>query len=83
MKHVKHARSLSANEILELIFDYLAKVSSLRDYDDIIITLADMGKALTSADRCTVWIVSDDKKTISKSNPTDPKSTRDKPHTRQ
>jgi len=64
MKHVKHARSLSANEILELIFDYLAKVSSLRDYDDIIITLADMGKALTSADRCTVWIVSDDKKTI-------------------
>jgi HD-GYP domain-containing protein (c-di-GMP phosphodiesterase class II)/ribonuclease BN (tRNA processing enzyme) len=61
---MKHARSLNANEILELMFIYLTKLSSLKDYDEIIITLADMGKALTTADRCTVWIVSEDKKTI-------------------
>ena len=60
----KHARSLGANEILELVFSYLAEVSSLKDYDDILIVLAGMGRALTSADRCTIWIVSDDKKTI-------------------
>jgi HD-GYP domain-containing protein (c-di-GMP phosphodiesterase class II)/phosphoribosyl 1,2-cyclic phosphodiesterase len=61
---VKHTRSLDANEILELIFRYLTKVSSLRNYDDIINVLADMGRALTSSDRCSVWVVSDDKKTI-------------------
>ena len=61
---MKHARSLNANEILELIFIYLTKLSSLKDYEEIIITLADMGRALTSADRCTVWLVSEDKKTI-------------------
>lgn len=61
---MKHIRSLSANEILELIFIYLTEVSSSRDYDDVIEILANMGRALTSADRCTVWVVSDDRKTI-------------------
>jgi HD-GYP domain-containing protein (c-di-GMP phosphodiesterase class II)/ribonuclease BN (tRNA processing enzyme) len=56
--------SLNANEILELIFIYLTEVSSLRDYDQTIKLLANMGRALTNADRCSIWIVSDDKKTI-------------------
>lgn len=49
---MKHARSLTANEILELVFIYLTEVSSLREYDDVISVLADMGRALTSSDRC-------------------------------
>ena len=61
---MKHARSLGANEILQLIFTYLTEVSSLRDYDEIINVLANMGRALTSSDRCSVWIVDDDDKHI-------------------
>ena len=61
---MKHARSLSANEILELIFIHLTEVSALRNHDDIIGVLANMGRALTSSDRCTVWVISDDKKKI-------------------
>ena len=57
-------KSLSANEILELVFIYLAEVSALKDYDDIIVVLANMGRALTSADRCTVWVLNEEKKTI-------------------
>ncbi len=61
---MKHARSLGANEILQLIFTYLTEVSSLRKYDDIIMVLANMGRALTSSDRCTVWIVDREKQEI-------------------
>jgi len=61
---MKHIRNLNANEILELIFIYLTEVSSLRNYDDIIDVLANMGRALTNADRCTVWVVSEDNKKI-------------------
>ncbi|MBT5934627.1 HD domain-containing phosphohydrolase [Sulfurimonas sp.] len=61
---MKNVKSLGANEILELVFIYLTDVSSLRAHDEIISVLANMGKALTSSDRCTVWVVSDDKKTI-------------------
>ena len=60
----KNVGSLGANEILELVFVYLAEVSSLKNYDEIIDVLARMGRALTSADRCTVWVVSDDRKSI-------------------
>ncbi|MDQ7042304.1 MAG: HD domain-containing protein [Sulfurimonas sp.] len=60
----KKAKSLGANEILELVFIYLAEVSSLKKPDDILNVLASMGRALTSADRCSIWLVSDDKKTI-------------------
>ena len=61
---MKHARSLNATEILELIFIYLTEVSSSRNHDDIISILADMGKALTSADRCTVWVVDEEENII-------------------
>ncbi|MEA3227617.1 MAG: HD domain-containing protein [Campylobacterota bacterium] len=61
---MKHARDLGANEILELIFIYLTEVSTLRDFDDVIMILANMGRALTSSDRCTVWVVSDDRRKI-------------------
>ena len=58
---MKHNNSLHANEILELVFKYLNKISYLRQYDDIIKVLADMGRDLTCSDRCTVWVVNDDK----------------------
>jgi len=61
---MKYRRSLDAHEILELIFRYLTEVTSLRDFNDIIDVLASMGRALANADRCTVWVVSDDKKKI-------------------
>jgi len=61
---VKNNKSLGASEILELVFIYMAEISSLRDFDEILEILANMAKALTSADRCSIWIVSDDKKSI-------------------
>ncbi len=60
----KNVKSLKANEILELVFVYLAEVSSLKSYDEVLKVLANMGRALTSADRCSVWVVSEDEKTI-------------------
>ncbi|MEN8304151.1 MAG: HD domain-containing phosphohydrolase [Campylobacterota bacterium] len=61
---MKNSEALGANEIVELIFTYLTEVSSLRDYDDTMFVLANMGRSLTSADRCSIWLVSDDKKSI-------------------
>ena len=61
---MKHVRSLNADEILQLVLVYLTEVSSLRDYDDVLMVLADMGRALTSSDRCSVWIINDDRTKI-------------------
>jgi len=58
------AKDLDANQILELIFIYITEISSLSEYDEIIDILADMGRFLASADRCTIWVVSNDRKKI-------------------
>ncbi len=61
---MKKSEALGANEIVELIFTYLSEVSSLNDYDDVMFVLANMGRSLTSADRCSIWLVNREKNTI-------------------
>jgi HD-GYP domain-containing protein (c-di-GMP phosphodiesterase class II)/ribonuclease BN (tRNA processing enzyme) len=60
----KEYKALKSDQLLEIIFKYFTQLSSLREHDKIIAVLADMGKALTSADRCSVWMVSDDEEYI-------------------
>lgn len=61
----KNVGSLGANDILELVFRYVAELSSVSGYEEMLSVLAKMGAALTSAERCSVWVVSGDGKKIS------------------
>ncbi len=46
-----------ANELLKTIFQYVVKITNERDVDKLLVNLADMGRDLVSADRCTVWLI--------------------------
>lgn len=54
----------SAEDIVEIIFEYITKIQSYREYEDILMQLANMGRALADADRCTVWVVDKSKNTL-------------------
>ncbi len=47
----------TSQELLRTIFGYINKIANERDVDQLLIMLADMGRDLVSADRCTVWLV--------------------------
>jgi HD-GYP domain-containing protein (c-di-GMP phosphodiesterase class II) len=47
----------SSQELLRTIFGYINKIANERDVDKLLIMLADMGRDLVTADRCTVWLV--------------------------
>ena len=47
---------LNSEELLELIFGYIEKVSKERTLDNVLLLLADLGRELIDADRCTVWL---------------------------
>jgi HD-GYP domain-containing protein (c-di-GMP phosphodiesterase class II) len=47
----------SPDELLRTIFDYVGRIADERDIDQLLILLADMGRDLISADRCTVWLL--------------------------
>ena len=47
---------LSSEELLEVIFGYFERVSKERSLDNVLLLLADLGRELIDADRCTVWL---------------------------
>lgn len=46
-----------ADELLKTIFQNVVRIANERDVDKLLVHLADMGRDLVSADRCTVWLV--------------------------
>lgn len=50
-------KELSPEELLRVIFDYAAKIANQRNLDKLLMLMADMGKSMIVADRCTVWLI--------------------------
>lgn len=46
----------SSDDLLNLIFGYIERISQERVLDAVLLLLADFGKELIDADRCTVWL---------------------------
>jgi len=55
MEHEPQA-PLSSEALLETIFGYIERVSKERILDNVLLLLADLGRELIDADRCTVWL---------------------------
>lgn len=47
---------LQSEELLAVIFEYMGKITAETDLDKLLMILADLGKSLVLADRCTVWL---------------------------
>lgn len=48
-------------QMLKIIFDYAAKIANERNLDRVLMLMADMGKEMVVADRCTVWLIDEQK----------------------
>lgn len=49
-------KELQSDELLAVIFEYIGKITAETDLDRLLMILADLGKSLVLADRCTVWL---------------------------
>jgi HD-GYP domain-containing protein (c-di-GMP phosphodiesterase class II) len=54
-------RELEPLRMLETIFEYVALISKEKDVDRILTLLADLGRELVAADRCTLWLLDSSK----------------------
>lgn len=52
---------LSPEQLLKVIFDYTAKIASADRLETVLIHMADMGREMIIADRCTVWLIDRDR----------------------
>lgn len=52
-----YKQDVNPEQLLKIIFDYTAKIASTNDLDQVLKYMADMGREMIAADRCTVWIL--------------------------
>jgi HD-GYP domain-containing protein (c-di-GMP phosphodiesterase class II) len=50
-------KDVQPEEMLKIIFDYTAKIANERNLDRLLMLMADMGREMIIADRCTVWLL--------------------------
>jgi HD-GYP domain-containing protein (c-di-GMP phosphodiesterase class II) len=49
--------NLTAEELVASIFNYISLIANEHSLDRMLVILADMGRDLVIADRCTVWLI--------------------------
>ncbi len=60
----KYSPVKTPEELLQVIFKYVVQIANERNVDKLLIFLADMGRDLVSADRCTVWLIDKKNETL-------------------
>jgi HD-GYP domain-containing protein (c-di-GMP phosphodiesterase class II) len=48
---------LSPEQMLKVIFEYTAKIANEKKLESVLVLMANMGREMVVADRCTVWLI--------------------------
>ncbi|MCQ2092383.1 MAG: HD domain-containing protein [Fibrobacter sp.] len=60
MSECGSSHEMESKEILELLFSYMPKIAAERKMDNLLVLMADLGRSIVSADRCSLWLVDED-----------------------
>jgi HD-GYP domain-containing protein (c-di-GMP phosphodiesterase class II) len=55
---------LSPEDLLQIIFEYTAKIANERKLNTVLVLMADMGREMILSDRCTVWLIDEPQKQL-------------------
>jgi len=58
---LKIKSELDPEQLLDIIFHYVSLIAAEKDLDRLLLYMADMGRDLILADRCTLWLLDKDK----------------------
>ena len=53
-------QAVKSRQILQLLFSYMPKIAAERKMDNLLVLMADLGRSIVSADRCSLWLVDED-----------------------
>lgn len=56
-EHRAFKLDLSPEQMLKVIFEYTAKIANEKKLQSVLILMANMGREMIVADRCTVWLI--------------------------
>ncbi len=60
MTGIDEKQAVESRQILQLLFSYMPKIAAERKMDNLLVLMADLGRSIVSADRCSLWLVDED-----------------------
>lgn len=57
-------KELTPEQLMQVIFDYAARMSNERNLDALLMVMADMGREMIAADRCSLWLLDKEKEEL-------------------
>lgn len=60
MTGIDEKQAVESRHILQLLFSYMPKIAAERKMDNLLVLMADLGRSIVSADRCSLWLVDED-----------------------
>ena len=60
MTELEDKQVVESQRILELLFSYMPKIAAERKMDNLLVLMADLGRSIVSADRCSLWLGDED-----------------------
>jgi hypothetical protein len=60
-KAIASGESSDSERILGLLFSYMPKIAAERKMDNLLVLMADLGRLLVQADRCSLWLIDSEK----------------------
>ena len=61
MTELDEKQAVESQRILDLLFAYMPKIAAERKMDGLLILMADLGRSIVAADRCSLWLVDNDR----------------------
>jgi len=56
MEKISDTEMVETKRVLELLFSYMPKIAAERKMDNLLVLMADMGRSIVLADRCSLWL---------------------------
>jgi len=60
MTEFDQRQAIESQKILDLLFSYMPKIAAERKMDNLLVLMADLGRSIVSADRCSLWLIDED-----------------------
>ena len=61
MSYQGNATDLGDGEVAALLFEYMPKIAAEHKTDSLLMLMADLGRKIVQADRCSLWLVDEER----------------------
>ena len=61
MSYQGNATDLGDGEVAALLFEYMPKIAAEHKTDSLLMLMADLGRKIVQADRCSLWLIDEEK----------------------